>query len=57
MVAGVAVIIGGVLAHTEGLFSLPWISKTGLLADGDMNNDNRMTEDRLCILLSALNTP
>lgn len=57
MVAGVAVIIGGVLAHTKGLFSLPWISKTGLLADVDMNNDNGMMEDPLCVLLSAFNTP
>lgn len=39
VVAGVAVLIGGVFTCTEGPLSLPWISKAGLLADGDTNND------------------
>lgn len=56
VVAGVAVIIGSVPICTEGLLSLPWISKAGLLADGDLNNDNAMMEHLLCAPLSALNT-
>lgn len=46
---------GAVLACTKGLFPLPWISKAGLLADGDTKNDNQDDGHPLCVPLSALN--
>ena len=47
---------GGVHTSPGRLLSLPWTSRPGLLADGDMNNGSGVVVHFQCVLLSDLST-